>query len=96
MSKGDNPKIFNFRFWQVCQIYSNVWTSGKLFLQFLVLVVEIFNKILELFFRENSDFPLLTIPPCKSPYSKTFLDIKFLFLNRFSKFLRHILGLKEC
>ena len=25
-----------------------------------------------------------------------FLDVKFLFVNRFSKFLRHILGLKEC
>ena len=27
---------------------------------------------------------------------KTFLDIKVLFVNRFSKFLRHILGLKGC
>ena len=32
----------------------------------------------------------------QNPYSKTFLDVKFLFVNRFSKFLRHILGLKEC
>ena len=38
--------------------------------------------------------PLLTISPCKNPYSRTFLDFKFLFVNRFSKFLRHILGLK--
>ena len=22
MGKGDNPKIFNFRFWQICQFYS--------------------------------------------------------------------------
>ena len=34
VGKGDNPKIFNFRFWQICQLYSNVWTPGKLFLQF--------------------------------------------------------------
>ena len=27
---------------------------------------------------------------------KNILDIKFLFVNQFSKFLRHILGLKEC
>ena len=32
----------------------------------------------------------------QNPYSKTFLDIKFLFVNWFSIFLRHILGLKEC
>ena len=34
ITKGDNPKIFNFRFWQICQFYSNVWTPGELFLQF--------------------------------------------------------------
>ena len=28
-------------------------------------------------------------------YSKTFIDVKFLFVNLFSKFLRHILGQKE-
>ena len=33
--------------------------------------------------------------PMQNPYSKTFLDVKYLFVNRFSKFLRHILGLKE-
>ena len=22
MGKGDNPKIFNYRFWQICQFYS--------------------------------------------------------------------------
>ena len=32
----------------------------------------------------------------QNPYSKVFLDMKFLFVNRFSKFLLHILGLKEC
>ena len=36
IGKGDNPNIFNFRFWQICQLYSNVWTLGKLFLQFSV------------------------------------------------------------
>ena len=34
--------------------------------------------------------------PCKNPSSKTLLGVNFLFVNRFSKFLRHILGLKEC
>ena len=29
-------------------------------------------------------------------YSRTFLYIKFLFVNRFSKILQYILGLKEC
>ena len=47
IGKGDNPKIFNFRFWQICQLYSNVWTPGKLFLQFGVGFMN-FNKILEL------------------------------------------------
>ena len=32
--KGDNPKIFNFGFWQICWLYSTVWPPGKLFLQF--------------------------------------------------------------
>ena len=36
IGKKDNPKIFNFRFWHICQLYSNVWTPGKLFLQFSV------------------------------------------------------------
>ena len=34
IGKGDNPTIFNFRLWQICHIYSNVWIPGKLFLQF--------------------------------------------------------------
>ena len=34
IGKGDNPKIFNFRFWQICQLYSNFWTPGEFFLQF--------------------------------------------------------------
>ena len=34
IGKGGNPNIFNFRFWQICQLYSNVWTFDKLFLQF--------------------------------------------------------------
>ena len=33
--------------------------------------------------------------PMQNAYLKTFLDVKFLFVNRFSRFLRHILGLKE-
>ena len=33
---------------------------------------------------------------CKNPYSRTLLGVNFLFTNRFSKFLLHILGLKEC
>ena len=31
--------------------------------------------------------------PMQNPFSKTFLDIKVLFVNRFSKILRHILGM---
>ena len=27
-------KIFNFGFWQICQLYLNIWTPGKLFLLF--------------------------------------------------------------
>ena len=34
IGKGDNPNICNFRFLQICQLYSNVWTPTKLFLQF--------------------------------------------------------------
>ena len=34
--------------------------------------------------------------PMQNPYSKTFLNVKFLFVNQFSNFLRHILGLQEC
>ena len=57
------------------------------FSYYFVLVLCIFNKILKLLFLK-----LLTIFPCKNPCSKKFLDIKFLFVNRFSKFLWHILG----
>ena len=32
IGKGDNPKIFNFRFLQICQLYLNVWTPGEFFL----------------------------------------------------------------
>ena len=34
--------------------------------------------------------------PMQNACSKTFLDIRFLFVNRLSKYLRCILGLKEC
>ena len=34
IGKGGNPKIFNFGFWQIRRLYSNVWIPGKLFLQF--------------------------------------------------------------
>ena len=34
IGKGDNPNSFNFRFWQIRRLYSNVWTPGKHFLQF--------------------------------------------------------------
>ena len=49
IGNGDNPKTFNFRFWHICQLYANVWTPGKLFLQFGVGSMK-FNKILELLF----------------------------------------------
>ena len=32
IGKGDIPNIFNFGFWQICRLYSNGWTPGKLFL----------------------------------------------------------------
>ena len=34
IGKGDNPDIFIFIIWQLCQLYWNGWTPGKLFLQF--------------------------------------------------------------
>ena len=36
IGKGDNPNIFDFRFWQICQLYSNVWTPGLLSNKFLI------------------------------------------------------------
>ena len=95
MIKGDNQKTFNFGFWQICRLYSNIWTPGKLFLQFGVDFIYLKENIKTLnFLRLHSD--LLTISSCKIPIQKHFLDLKFLFVNRFSKFLQHILGLKEC
>ena len=58
IGKGDNPKILNFRVWQICQFYSNVWTSGKFFLQFGVVFMNFWENFRTfIFFRENSDFP---------------------------------------
>ena len=56
IGKGDNSKTFKFSFWQICKLYSNVWTSGKHFLQVGVGFMH-FYEILELFFPGNSDFP---------------------------------------
>ena len=49
MGKGDNPNIFNFGFWNICRIYSNI---GPLVIcsYYLVLVLCIFNKILKVLF----------------------------------------------
>ena len=46
---------------------------------------------------KNPKLKLFGLSPLsmQNPYSKAFLDVKYLFVNRFSKFLRHILGLKE-
>ena len=44
----NTPKIFNFGFWQICGLYSNVWTLVS-FSYFLVLVLCLFNKILKFF-----------------------------------------------
>ena len=44
---------------------------------------------------ESKDFWIISLAYAKSLF-KNILDIKFLFVNRFSKFLWHILGLKEC
>ena len=41
------------------------------------------------------DFWIISLAYAKSLF-KNILDIKFLIVNRFSKFLQHILGLKEC
>ena len=49
IGKGDDPKIFNFEFWQICRLHSNVWTPGKLFLLFSVGFLH-FYKILKLLF----------------------------------------------
>ena len=39
IGKGDNPKIFKFKFWQICQLYSNVGAPGKLLSYNLDLVL---------------------------------------------------------
>ena len=44
---------------------------------------------------KGKDFWIISLAYAKSLF-KNILDIKFSFVNRFSKFLRHILGLKEC
>ena len=41
------------------------------------------------------DFWIISLAYAKSLF-KSIFDIKFLFVNRFSKILWHILGLKEC
>ena len=62
----------------------------------LVLILWIFNKVLKLLF-----FPGKIVTSLGNNFSmqkslfKKFLDVKFLFVNRFSKFLRHILELKQ-
>ena len=61
-----------------------------------VLVLCIFNKILKiLFFSGKIMTSLGNNFFMQKSYSKTFLDVKFLFVTRFSNFLRHILGQKE-
>ena len=47
MGKGDNPNIFNFRFWQIVN-FIQTFEPLVSFSYSLVLVLWIFNKILEL------------------------------------------------
>ena len=63
----------------------------------LVLVLWVFKNFLEiLFFSGKIVTSLANNFSMQNPYSNTFLDVNFLFVNRYSKYLRHILGLKEC
>ena len=46
------------------------------------------------FFRDDSDFPFLQVLHSKFPIQ--YHHVKKLFVNRFSKLLRHILGQMDC
>ena len=39
IGKGDNPKLFNFGFWQICQLYNQIFGPLISFSYYLVLVV---------------------------------------------------------
>ena len=99
--KGDHPKILNFGFWQVCRL---IQTFGLLvsFSYYLVLVLCIFDKQLKLlFFVLCCFFGKYIVTSLANSFSmqksllKKILDVNFFFVNRFSLFLRHILGQKE-
>ena len=69
---------------------SEVLASGKSFRTFdvdfklfLIKYLEFFGKIAA---SPGGHFPI------QNSYSKIFLDIKLLLINRFSKYLLHILG----
>ena len=83
ISKGDNQKIFNFR---AGKFVNFIQTFGHLVsLSYnLVLVLCIFDTILEFlfFFREIVTSLAYNFSMQKS-LLKTFLDVKFLFVNRF-------------
>ena len=97
MCKGGNSKRLKN------ENQANLWNNFKsLFLSYP------YNRILFWFgpfFMKNKKIsffpgkwllPLLTLLQWKKPYSKLFSGIKFLFVNRFSKFLWHFLRLLEC
>ena len=66
-------------------------------IQFCFGLVHFKCKIINLeFFFGNIVTSLADIFQWKKPYLKLFSGIKFLFVNRFSKFLWHVLRLMEC
>ena len=75
-----------------------IQTFGPLvsFLYFWGFVLCILDTLFKFFnfSRKIVTSLILAVSPCKNPYSKTFLDINSLFVNRFSSFLQHVLGQK--
>ena len=91
MGKGGNPWSWTFELLLKCWLDSKVLALAKSYMTF-----DVYNKHSEqniqtfIFFREK-----VTSLPCYftigKSLSKIFLLIKFLFINRFSNFLQHVL-----
>ena len=82
-------------------IYQEKIKSSKILLKIHKTKTKLHEKLTRgpnVWICQNLKLKIFGLSPLsmQNPYSKTFVDIKFLFVNRFSIFLRHILGLKEC
>ena len=83
--------IINFVFLQNSLLDSKILNSGKPFVTFDMESKHFgkFNQTFEIFRKKVTSLPYnFTI---EKSVSKIFLHINFLFVNRFSKFLLHIL-----